>query len=77
MSDLHPAAVGPQPDHTSDQAAPPAGPSPELVAMHGLLSEALAIAHTVASMVPTASAAVAQFADLRARFAKVLDPPKT
>lgn len=84
MSELHPASVGPQPDHSGDPA-PVGGPPPEpkvsaheaLVAMHGLFGEALGVMAHLAALVPTASGAGAQLMNLRERLAKVLDPPKT
>ena len=49
---------------------------PMLMKMHAVLDELLGMAGHLASLVPTASGAVAQLAALRAKHAEALDPPK-
>lgn len=82
MSDLHPAAVGPQPDHTAAEPASDGPPAPTIsdaamLLMHGILGEVLGEIRALAAQVPTASANVARFDALRARLATVFDPPKS
>ena len=47
-----------------------------VLAMHGILDEALGVMHQLAMQTPTGSALVARLDALRVRYAAVFDPPK-